>query len=238
MAKRILMLALIFLGVLVPAGVVLKAADSEGQGVISFKGKANWALATMPSPVTHETDPNPAKLATIFSNLGGKGDLYERNVSWDVAGPESGVLQQWVAMPFTPPFDAEVTRIVVAVEHATGSPNSFVFSLNTDGGGLVPGNVIHRWIVKHAPEFGTCCTLDVANDARGLKVHKKTQYWVVAQTNEDEEGTRMEWDLSPMGIEGNFALNDGTGWSEFTAFTSAFAVYGKRSESNPDHGED
>ena len=38
----------------------------------------------------------------------------------------------------------------------------------------------------------------------------------------------MEWDLSPKGIEGNFALNNGTGWSEFTAFTSAFAVYGNK----------
>jgi len=235
MAKRILMLAFICFGVLVPAGLILKADDSENQTVISFRGKANWALATKASPLIHETDPNPAKFATIFSNLGGNGNLYEENVSWDVAGPDSAIPQQWVAMPFTPAFDAEVTRIVVAIEHTTGSPNSFVLSLNTDGGGLVPGNVMHRWIVKRAPQFGTCCTLDVANDARGLTVHKGTQYWVVAQTNEDEEGTRMEWDLSPMGIEGNFALNDGTGWSQFTAFTSAFAVYGKRRESDPDH---
>jgi hypothetical protein len=225
--------ALICFGVLVPAGLILKADDSENQTVISFRGKANWAMATMASPVIRQTDPNPAKFATIFSNLGGNGDLYEKNVSWDVAGPDSVVPQQWVAMPFTPAFDAEVTRIVVAVEHTTGSPNSFVLSLNADGGGLVPGNVIHGWIVKRAPQFGTCCTLDVANDVRGVKVHKGTQYWIVAQTNEDEQGTRMEWDLSPMGIEGNFALNDGTGWSEFTAFTSAFAVYGKRRESDP-----
>lgn len=236
MAKRILMLAFICFAVLVPAGVILKAADSEGQGVISFRGKANWALATMQSPAIRETDPNPAKLATIFSNLGGKGDLYEKNVSWDVAGPDSGVPQQWVAMPFTPTFDAEVTRIVVAVEHNTGLPNAFVLSLNADGG-LVPGKVIHRWIVTDAPRFGTCCTLDFANDALGLKVYEGKQYWVVSQTNEDDEVTRMEWDLSPKGIEGNFALNDGTGWSEFTAFTSAFAVYGTRKEFDPDHGE-
>jgi hypothetical protein len=102
----------------------------------------------------------------------------------------------------------------------------------------VPGSVIHRWIVRDAPKFGTCCILDVAKDERGLKVRKGTQYWVVAQTNEDEKGTRMEWDLSTLGIEGNFAFNDGTGWSEFTAFTSAFAVYGRRRESDPDHGED
>jgi len=237
MAKRTLMLT-ICLGVLVPAGVVLTASDSESQEVISFRGKAHWALATMPSPVIHEADPNPDKLETIFSNLGPKGFLYTDNVSWDVAGPDSGVPEEWVPMPFTPTFDAEVTRIVVAVEHNTGSPNSFVLSLNADGGGLVPGKVIHRWIVKHAPKFGTCCTLDVAKDERGLKVGKGTQYWVVAQTNEDEKGTRMEWDLAAQGIEGNFAFNDGTGWFEYTAFTSAFAVYGKKTESDPDYGED
>ena len=121
-----------------------------------------------------------------------------------------------------------MTRIVVAVEHNTGSPNSFVLSLNADGGGLVPGNVIHRWFVKHAPKFGTCCALNVANDTRGLNVYKGTQYWVVAQTNKNEEGTRMEWDLSPWGLRENFAFNNGTGWFEYTAFTSAFAVYGKR----------
>jgi hypothetical protein len=227
MAKRILMLALIGLGVLVPAVAILKADDSESPTVISFRGKANWALATTSSPVIHDTDPNPAKVATIFSNLGGKGDRYQKNVSWDVAGPECKVPQQWVAMPFTPAFNAEVTSIVVAVEHMAGSPNSFVLSLNADGGGL-PGNVMYSWIVKDAPKFGTCCTLDFTNYVRSLHVHQGTQYWVVAQTNEDEEGTRMEWDLSPLAIEGNFALNDGTGWSQSTAFTSAFAVYGKR----------
>lgn len=238
MAKRTLMLALICFGILVPAGVILRAADSAGQGVISFKGRVNWALATMPSPVIEEADPNPAKLETIFSNLGPRGFLYTDNVSWDVAGPDSGVPEEWVAMPFTPTFDAEVTRIAVAVEHNSGLPNSFVLSLNADGGGLVPGNAIHSWIVRDAPKFGTCCTLDVAKDERGLKVRRGTQYWVVAQTNEDEEGTRMEWDLSPLSIEGNFAFNDGTGWSEFTAFTSAFAVYGKRWAPDPDHAKD
>lgn len=238
MARRILLLALICFGVVLPTGVILMAADSASQGVISFKGKVNWALATMPSPVIQETDSNPAKLETIFSNLGPKGLLYTDNVSWDVAGPDSGVPEQWVAMPFTPTFDAEVTRIAIAVEHSSGLPNFFVLSLNADGGGLVPGSVIHRWIVKDAPQFGTCCILDIAKDERGLKIHKGTQYWVVAQTNEDEKSTRMEWDLSPLGIEGNFAFNDGTGWSEYTAFTSAFAVYGKGRRLDPDHGQD
>jgi hypothetical protein len=82
--------------------------------------------------------------------------------------------------------------------------------------------------VSNAPKFGTCCTVDTVNDIQRLSVSKGTQYWVVARTNGDEEGTRMEWDLSPQAIEGNFALNNGQGWYQYTAFTSAFAIYGRR----------
>jgi hypothetical protein len=218
--------ALICLGVVSIAAVGLRASGSEDGAVISFRGRVNWALATRPSSDVQTLDPNPAKLATIFSNLGKPGNLYEDNVSWDVAGPDSGVQEQWVAMPFTPNFDAAVTQISVAVEHNTGSPNAFVLSLNADSGGL-PGPVIRRWLVKNAPKYGTCCILDVVKDAKGLLVKKGTQYWVVAKTNVSQQATRMEWDLSPRGIEGNFAFNNGQGWYEYTAFTSAFAVYGK-----------
>ena len=38
----------------------------------------------------------------------------------------------------------------------------------------------------------------------------------------------MECYLRPLNIEGNFAFNNGQGWYEYTAFRSAFAVYGKR----------
>src|SRR6202011_1366470 len=133
--------------------------------------------------------------------------------------------EQWVAMPFTPAFDAAVTQISVAVEHNTGSPNSFVLSLNEDVGGMEPGAVIRSWLVKNAPKYGTCCALDVVKDSEGLKVKKGTQYWVVAKTNASQQETRMEWDLSPRGGEGNFAFNNGQGWYGYTAFTSAFAVY-------------
>ena len=220
--------ALICIGVVSIAAVGLRASGSEDGAVISFKGRVNWALATRPSSDVQTLDPNPAKLVTIFSNLGKPGNLYEDNVSWDVAGPDSGVQEQRVAMPFTPHFDAAVTQISVAVEHNTGSPDSFVLSLNADHGGQVPGPIIRRWLVKNPPKYGTCCILDVVKDAKGLQVKKGTQYWVVAKTNTNQKETRMEWDLSPRGIEGNFAFNNGQGWYGYTAFTSAFAVYGEK----------
>ena len=227
MAKLTFAHTLVFLGAVSIAAVTLRASGSDDGAVISFKGRVNWALATKPSAVVHRADPNPEKLVTIFTNFGGSGHLYEDNVSWDVAGPRSGVQEQWVAMPFTPTFDATVTQISIAVEHNTGAPNSFVLSLNEDGG-QIPGPVIRRWLVRNAPKYGTCCTLDVVKDSEGLKVKNGTQYWVVAKTNVSEEETRMEWDLSPRAIEGPFAFNNGQGWYEYTAFTSAFGVYGKK----------
>jgi len=210
------------------AAVRLAAAGPDENGVISFKGNINWAWATNPSSDVRSVDPNPARQAVIFSNFGKENHLYEDTVSWDIAGPHSGVQQQWVAMQFTPTFDARVTQISVAVEHNTGSPNSFVLSLNADDGGEIPGKELRSWIVSNAPRFGTCCTVDAARDIKHLFIRKGTQYWVVASTNAGEEATRMEWDLSPQANEGNFAFNNGQGWFRFTAFPSAFAVYGRR----------
>jgi hypothetical protein len=211
MSKLTLASVLICLGTISITAVRLAAGGSDENEVMT---------------VSRAEDPNPAKRAVVFSNFGKKNHLYEDTVAWDVAGPESGVQQQRVAMPFTPSFDAKVTQISVAVEHNLGSPNSFVLSLTADNGGQIPGKVIRSWIVSNAPEFGTCCTVDTVNDIKRLIVNKGTQYWVVAKTNGDEEGTRMEWDLSPQAIEGNFALNNGLGWYQYTAFTSAFAIYG------------
>jgi hypothetical protein len=229
MAKRIIIRTLLCLSILAIATVTLLAAGSGDGVVISFGGKPSWAMATTPSTVFQPLDPNPEKLFTIFSNLGTGRKVYTDNVGLDVAGPDSGVTEEWIAMPFTPTANAEVTRISVAVQHISGSPNSFVLSLNQDSGGL-PGKVIHRWLVKDLPRFGTCCKLDIVRIAGGLKVKKGTQYWVAAETNSSERKTRDEWDYAYAGIEGIYAINNnnGQGWYQYTAFTSAFGVFGKK----------
>jgi hypothetical protein len=231
MANTTVVRTLLCLSILTIAAVTLLAASSGDGGVISFRGKPSWAMAATPSTVLRPVDPNPENLFTIFSNLGRGRKRYTDNVGLDVAGPDSGVTEEWIAMPFTPTSDAEVTQISVAVQHISGSPNSFVLSLNQDSGGL-PGKVIHRWLVKHLPHFGTCCTLDVVRTAQGLKVRKGTQYWVVAETNSSERKTRDEWDYAYAGIEGIYAINNnnGQGWYQDTAFTSAFGVFGKKTD--------
>jgi len=229
MTKKTLARALICQSILTFAAVTLLAASSGDSGVISFRGNPSWAMATRPSMIVRPVDPNPAKRFTIFSNLGRGENTYTDNVGWDVAGADSGVPQEWIAMPFTPTSSAEVTQISVAVQHNTGAPNSFMLSLNQDSGGL-PGKAIHTWMVSNLPQFGTCCTLDVASGAQGLKVEKGSQYWVVAKPNPGESETRNEWDLASADIEGPFAINNnnGQGWYQFTAFTSAFGVFGRQ----------
>jgi hypothetical protein len=55
---------------------------------------------------------------------------------------------------------------------------------------------------------------------------------VVAKTNPSQRKTRNEWDLAFGGIEGPFAINNnnGQGWHQFDAFTSAFGVFGKKTD--------
>jgi hypothetical protein len=223
--------ALLCQSILAIAGVTVVAASPAGREDLSFSGSPGWAMAARPSAVVRPVDPNPAKLFTIFSNLGKGKNVYTHHVAWDVAGSDSGVAEEWIAMPFTPKSNAEVTQIAVAVQHDTGAPNAFVLSLNQDSGGL-PGKAIHTWMVKNLPPFGTCCTLDVATDATGLTVRKGIQYWVVAKTSPNETKTRDEWNLASAGIEGPFAINnnDGQGWYQYTAFTSAFAVFGRKTD--------
>ena len=150
MAKLNLPAALFGAAVLSVGAVAILTAQSDDTGVIGFPGTVHWSWATRPSPDIHPHDPNPAGLVTIYSNLGTRNDLYVDNAAWDVAGPDSGVQQQWVGMPFTPSSNALVTQISIAVEHNTGSPNSFVLSLNADNNRL-PGTALHTWIVHNAP---------------------------------------------------------------------------------------
>ena len=122
--------------------MILESSASQGQS--TGAGQPGPRLTFNPKI------PIPLDLVTIYSNLGTRNDLSVDDAGWDVAGPDSGVQQQWVGMPFTPSSNALVTQISIAVEHNTGSRNSFVLSLNADNNRL-PGTALHTWIVHNAP---------------------------------------------------------------------------------------
>jgi hypothetical protein len=147
--------------------------------------------------------PDATKLYTIYSNLGSKTDAYDDSTGLTVNGPAASGGEQWVAVPFTPKNNAEVTKIEVAVQYDQGT-NGVTISLYTDKSGL-PGKPLHTWNLTNLPTFGTCCTLDVAKDAKGLNVKKGTQYWIVASTNKSTENASDAWDVNYKDASGTFA---------------------------------
>jgi hypothetical protein len=84
--------------------------------------------------------------------------------------------------------------------------------------------------VHNAPKYGTCCAVDVTKDSPGIALTKGTRYWIATKLSTSESATRMEWNISSKHIEEFFAFNNGNGWTGFTAFASAFAVYGKTTD--------
>jgi hypothetical protein len=183
---------------------------------------------TVASGVIHPNVRNDAGLKTIYSNLGSKTDTYDDSGGWIVSGPASGDGQEWVAMPFTPKANATVTQIQIAVQHnpARGNAEGFNLVLAADSAGL-PGKSLHSWDRKTVPQFGTCCQLDTVKYAKGIKVKKGKQYWVVAQTDSKSTDTWDAWDFTWNESTGNQALNKGSGWQVVSETLNAFAVQGK-----------
>jgi hypothetical protein len=228
MKSRRLANALLCLAVLPLACMTLLAQGANDHGVIVFPGKPTWAWAMRPSTIVRPAViPDATKLYTIYSNLGSKTDTYDDTKGTVVSGPSSLFGQEWLAQPFTPKSNAEVTEIEVAVSYFTGRTNGVTISLNTDKSGL-PGKALHTWNLTNLQPFGFCCTLDVM-DAKGLKVIKSKQYWIVASTNTSTESTVDAWMQTWNDSTGKTAYNVGSGWQlSNNGYLDAFGVFGKK----------
>jgi len=134
-------------------------------------------------------------------------------------------------MPFTPKNDAEVTMIKIALSYLgnakCGGFNGNLVSLNEDSNGL-PGTALHTWSFTNLPEYGTCCTLQVAKSPEGLTVTKGTKYWVVAFTNKKEATANDGWYLQYNLVKGPMAGNTGSGWQLHNTYVTAFGVFGNK----------
>jgi len=186
----------------------------------------NAAQQTTPGrSVGHAANSSSAKLKTIYSNLGPKGNRYDCSNGWLVAGSDSALgHEQWIAMPFTPTSNHSVTEIEIAVASG-GSGEGFTLSLNADASGL-PGTSLHTWEMTKLP--ASCPnTLDTATYKRGTKVSKGKQYWVVAQTDSTNADAYDSWDYTYNQSTGPFAYDVGSGWTADNSYLSAFAVLGK-----------
>ena len=96
--------------------------------------------------------------------------------------------------------------------------------LAADASGL-PGKSLHSWDLKNLPTWGTCCKLVTAKYAKGIKVTKAKQYWVVAQTDSKSMDAHNAWMFTWNDSSGNHAINAaGSGWRIVNEYLNACAV--------------
>ena len=226
MTKKFGVRSLLCLAVLALASIGAFAGQATKDGVIIING-GKEAVATHVQLPFRPTNPNPAKLKTIYSNLGTGTTVYNSGQGWTVCGPNSGICTQWVAMPFTPTASALVKKIGAAVGWFAGT-KEVVISLNRDSSG-VPGKAIRTWHVTNMPGFGTCCALDNVYSKNGLKVKKGTQYWVVASTDSTDSDLGGAWNLTYNNAQGTFAYSTdlGVSWNTSNSSLGAVGVFGK-----------
>ena len=164
------------------AAIAFAAAPAKNI-VVSQDGRQMIALKA-PSHVTTRDANSDASLKTIGGNLSTYpyGTFFCCYGNTIAQGPPSFLFTYWVADAFTPSADATVTRVEVAVGTYSTSDIDFLVSLDEDNNG-VPGKALKTWNAKAPNEYGSCCTLDVVNDAAGIPVKAGTQYWIAVTTN-------------------------------------------------------
>ena len=149
---------------------------------------------------------NAVALKRIYGNLGTKTDLYNDRNGWAILGPTSSLpgagLPEFVAMPFTPKADAQVSQVGVAVQYMNGD-NQVNLSIYADSGSGYPGTLLAGPVtVTSLPGYRTCCTLAVAKFPP-VAVTAGSQYWVVADTPATGTGSDFEgawaWVVKNMG---------------------------------------
>jgi len=201
------------------------AAQSVKDSVITINGGKDAVFMKAPTHVSSPDKFDPARLVTIYSNLGTGNEVYSAGAGVGVLGKNAGQPHpQWSAFGFTPTADHTVNAIRVGVSYVSGT-NEVVMSLNENNGGL-PGKVLHTWTFTGLPTFGTCCVLQTAKTKQGIAVKKGTMYWVVLRTSVDD--TFDVWNNDFGGQQGPYSNNTGNGWQDGgIQQLGAFGVFGK-----------
>jgi len=200
----------------------LLAQDSDGVPDVAI---------TTASPFIRPLEASPAGLAKIYSNFGSRTDAYDDKLGWAVAGPDSKLgKEQWIAMPFTPKTDATVMQIKIPVgwDGLGYGANGFTLTINS-GSTTLPGKVLHQWALQNLFSWGTCCSVDVANNKQGIKIKKGQHYWIVAKTGSTTAQTIDVWAYTWNHVMGSISYNLGQGWKPYpNQVLPAVAVYGTK----------
>jgi hypothetical protein len=207
------------------------AAMAATIGGVTVSHDGRTVVQTKPQPHYLPALQHKKGLKTIFSNIGTdypKG-LYFCCYGSTISGPNSELAATyWAAAAFTPTADATVTEIDAGVGYVAGT-NSVTLSLYTDTGG-VPGTLIKSFTSGALGDFGSCCTLAVASDKKGIAVTAGTQYWLTVTTSKAEDSTFAAWSFNSTDqtVPVNEAYNDGSGWTSYSGAPAvSFGIYGK-----------
>lgn len=164
-------------------------------------GRVPRTVYTPEKSQIHEPAEVESTLTKIFSNLGPPANAYNgAGPGFLVAGPGSGLGQEFLGLAFTPKTDSTVTEIQAALlflDEGNGAPNQIDVSLYDDVDG-VPGNIIAGpHTVKNLAEAGTCCTLATWHLSKGASLRAGVQYWVVADAPASGAGSNSAavWDI-------------------------------------------
>ncbi len=226
--KKTLMNAVLYSALLALASVAAFAGPSTEEGVITIGGGSGPRATVFMKTPTHLGSPvhRPAKLKTIYNNLGTGTHVYNCCYGWNVTGKDSQVAEQlWTATPFTPKQTVALTEIEVALEYINGT-NAATVTLNPDSGGVPSTKVLHTWNFLNLHDSGQCCILSTGKVKHGIKLSKGQQYWLVAMCPSD---TWAAWNINSTGVVGSFAQQkNGGNWSLFDKQdVGAMALFGK-----------
>lgn len=187
--------------------------------------KSHRIMHTTPKSAVHVPPQEPdvaskVALKKIYSNLGkSKTDLYNCCTAYGLWGPNSGWgsagSSSFAAIPFTPKSNSTVMQAQAALQENNGGTNSNQINLSiySDASGT-PGTLLTGPVtITNLPNWGTCCTLAIANFTPTVAVTAGTQYWLVADGPLSGTGSDFGamWDLVYITFPMSFDESD-AGW--------------------------
>ncbi len=168
-----------------------------------------------------------ANSSVIYSTFG-PGDSYNGSAWLVGSSPEEGPIQQQLAAPFTPAFNATLDSIRFAAKHIlredTGpNPNQLTVILEKSVAGLPSDVAIESFNFTGLSDTSAIYT---ANSSLHPLLAADTQYWVVLTANNLLESA-LGWNQNLEGITG-FAYRQSSfpDWVLFASNTPAFDVNG------------
>ena len=154
------------------------------------------------------------------------------SAGWCVSGPSTPncgpEVTRWIAAPFTPAGDFNLTQVQLALNFNSGTTNRAVVNLVNDADGFPGTTVLESWTVTDLPSVLSPAAITL-NSTGGIILHGDTQYWLVAETLASDSNTLVFWWTNNQNLSGGVtSLDSGASWTALGPGDTlpAFAVVG------------